>query len=67
MGTLHKDLMIVTNKNIRIFDVRNGALKSVVKAIFEDAETSNDIFSIFNIHTKEKLLIQSEEGECVIL
>lgn len=52
--------MVVTNKNIRIYDIRNGALKSVVKAIFEDAETSNDIFSIFNMQSKEKLFIQSE-------
>lgn len=49
---MHKDLLVVTNKNIRIYDIRNGALKSVVKPIFSTSEASSDIFSVYNIHAK---------------
>lgn len=37
MGSLHKDLLIVTNKCLKIYDIRNGALKSVIKAIFGES------------------------------
>lgn len=37
IGTLHKDLLLATNKCLRIYDIRTGHLKSVVKAVFGDS------------------------------
>ena len=40
--------MVVTNKAVRIYDVRNGTLITVIKAIF-GSEGPTDIYSAYVI------------------
>lgn len=66
MDFLHRNIIVVTNKCVRVYDVRNGALLTVVKAIF-GSEGSTDIYSVYLMDSRDKLVIQNEDGECKIL
>lgn len=63
---IHRNILAVTNKCVRVYDVRNGALVSVVRAIFGKDGTS-DIYSVYLMDSREKIVIQNEDGECKIL
>lgn len=51
MDFIHRNILIVTNKCVRVFDVRNGALLTMVKAIF-GSEGSSDIYSIYLMNSR---------------
>jgi hypothetical protein len=40
IGAMFKDLVVVTNKNIYIYNIRNGSLKSVIKPSFTSTSSS---------------------------
>lgn len=58
--TLRRNLLVITNKCMRTFDVRNGAIKSVIKPVFSTSADSQDIYHAYCMDSKEKLLICSE-------
>ena len=51
--------MVVSNKSVRVYDVRNGILTTVIKAIF-GTEGPTDIFSAYLIPNRHKLAINNE-------
>lgn len=41
LGEIEKNIVIVSNKSVRIYDIRNGALIKVIKGIFNEEQNSN--------------------------
>ena len=65
MGEINRNIIVITNKNIRIYDVRNGSLCQVLKGVFDSEENLN-IFSAYCLDSKKRLFILNEEGDCVV-
>lgn len=58
LDEVDKNLLLVTNKCLKIFSHSNGVLLKVVKGIFENI----DIRYAYMIHIRKLLMLANEEG-----